>query len=182
MGRRKRRPEPAVVTARPPQWILWGSVLLGVLLVWPPIAAIAAGEAGVGLVALGLWPLLLIAIMWRSRLVVDSDGATFRFLSSRHVPWSQIEALVGATAKAGARGQHLRVRDGRPIPINPSWQLADGDSSVVAAIEPWARRNRVRVEGTISATAAAPPRYVVIGMLMLMGAAAGMVFFNITGG
>ena len=178
MARRRRKPEPDPVIARPPRWMLFGSIGLVVLLVWPPVAAVVTGQGGPGMILLGIWPVLVVVLIWRSRLVVDSDGVAFTFLATRQVPWSGIEALVGVTSKSGLRSPYLRVRDDRPIPINPFWR-ADG-GSVTAAIEPWARRKGVRVEGPVSEAEQRRPRFVFIGLLILLGGVIGLIAARLT--
>jgi hypothetical protein len=173
MARRKRKPDPDPVIARPPRWMLFGSIGLVVLLVWPPIAAVLSDQAGPGMILLGIWPVLVVVLIWRSRLVVDGDGVAFTFLATRKVPWSRIEALVGVASKSGLRSPYLRVRDDRPIPINPFWRAEGG--SVTAAIEPWARRKRVRVEGPVDESGQRRPRLLFIGLLIALGGVIGLI-------
>ena len=181
MGRRKRRPEPEPVDARPPRWLLFGSVGLVALLVGPPVVALVTGEGNAGMLGLALWPVLVLALIWRSRLVVDRDGVAFTFLGTRHVPWSDIEALVPTSAAFGLRGPHLRVKGGgRPVPLNPLWR-ADG-MAVPVAIEPWARRKRVRIEGDVSAAVRGRPQVLTIAVLVGVGALVGLLVARLTVG
>lgn len=179
MSRRKRRPEPAAVEARPPRWLLFGAAGLVVLLVGPPVAAVASGDASPGMVVLASWPPVLLALIWRSRLHVDGDGVAFTFLSTRHVPWSDIDALVASSSAFGLRGPHLQVTNGRPVPLNPFWR-ADG-KSVPEAIEPWARHRRVRIDGPIEKTSYRP-KLMMIVVLIVIGALVGVVVGNLTAG
>ena len=135
VSRRKRKPELEPVIARPPRWLLFGSLGLAVFLLGPPVAAFTSGGVGLGMVLLTAWPLVLVGLIWRSRLRVDGDGATFTFLGTRHVPWSDIDALVGIAPGTGLRGPHLRVRDARPLPLNPLWRV--GDATLPEALAPW---------------------------------------------
>lgn len=180
MGRRKRRPEPEPVDARPPRWLLFGSIGLVALLMGPPLAALLAGEATVGMVGLALWPVLVLALIWRSRLVVDRDGVDFTFLGTRHVPWSDIEAMVPTSAAFGLRGPHLRVRGGRPVPLNPLWRA--GGMPVPAAIEPWARRKRIRIEGEVGAATRGRSQGLTIAVLVGVGALVGLLIARLTVG
>lgn len=180
MGRRKRRPEPEPVDARPPRWLLVGSIGFVVLLIGPPVAALVTGEGSVGMLGLALWPLLVLALVWRSRLMVDRDGVDFRFLGTRHVPWSDIEAMVPTSAAFGLRGPHLRVRNGRPVPLNPLWRV-DG-RPVPAAIEPWARRKRIRIEGDVVTPTGRRSQALTIAMLVGVGALVGLLVARLTGG
>jgi hypothetical protein len=180
VGRRKRRPEPEPVDARPPRWLLFGSIGLVVLLVGPPVAALVTGEGNAGMLGLALWPVLVLALIWRSRLAVDRDGVDFTFLGTRHVPWSDIEAMVPTSAAFGLRGPHLRVRDGRPVPLNPLWR-ADG-RPVPIAIEPWARRKRVRIEGEVDAATRGRSQALTIVVLVGVGALVGLLIARLTVG
>ena len=129
----------------------WLHAKLGLvaLLIGPPVAALLTGQGNAGMLGLALWPVLVLVVIWRSRLDVDRDGVDFTIITTRHVAWSDIEALVATSKASGLRGPHLRVRDGRPVPLNPLWRV-DG-KTVPAAIEPWARRKRVRIEGEVGA-------------------------------
>lgn len=178
MSRRKRRPEPEPVEARPPRWLLFGSIGLVVLLIGPPVAALVAGEGNVAMLGLSLWPLLVVALIWRSRLVADRDGVAFTFLGTRRVPWSDIEALVPTSAAMGLRGPHLRVTDGRPVPLNPLWR-ADG-KTVPVALEPWARRKRVRIDGDMAEATRGRPRMLTIVVLIAAGALLGLLVARIS--
>lgn len=180
MGRRKRRPEPEPVDARPPRWLLFGSVGIVLLLVGPPVAALVTGEGNAGMLGLALWPVLVLVLIWRSRLVVDRDGVDFTFLGTRHVPWSDIEAMVPTSAAFGLRGPHLRVKGGRPLPLNPLWRV-DG-MPVPAAIEPWARRKRVRIEGEVPTATRGRSQALTMLVLVGVGALVGLLVARLTVG
>lgn len=180
MGRRKRRPEPEPVDARPPRWLLFGSVGIVLLLVGPPVAALVTGEGNAGMLGLALWPVLVLVLIWRSRLVVDRDGVDFTFLGTRHVPWSDIEAMVPTSAAFGLRGPHLRVKGGRPLPLNPLWRV-DG-MPVPAAIEPWVRRKRVRIEGEVPTATRGRSQALTMLVLVGVGALVGLLVARLTVG
>jgi hypothetical protein len=75
--------------------------------------------------------MLLLAVgVWRSRLSINADGVSWRFLATRHVAWSRIEALDAAGS--GLRGPHLRVRSGAPISLNPYWSVHGEERLTVA--------------------------------------------------
>jgi hypothetical protein len=168
------------VAARPPRWLLAGALGLVVLLVGPPVAAIVTGATSPSLFVMSLWPVAVLVLLWRSRLVVDRDGVHITFLGTRHVAWSHIEAMVTTSSTLGLRGPHLRVREGRPVPLNPLWR-ADG-KPVPAAIEPWARRKRVRIEGEISAATRARPQMLTVAVLVAIGALVGLLVARLTVG
>lgn len=176
MARRKRRPEPDPVLARPPRWLLFGSIGLVVLLVGPPIVALVNGQGTTAMLALALWPAALLAVIWRSRLVVDRDGVDVTFLGTRHVDWSDVEALVATSS--GIRGPYLRVRGGRPVPLNPMWR-ADGQA-VPVAVEPWARRKRVKIEGKVGAATEGRSRTLTLVVLIALGALFGLLVARLT--
>lgn len=164
--------------ARPPRWLLVGSIGLVVLLVGPPIVALANGEGTTAMLALALWPVALLAVIWRSRLVVDRDGVDVTFLGTRHVDWPDIEALVASSS--GVRGPYLRVREGRPIPLNPMWR-ADG-RAVPVAVEPWVRRKRVKIEGKVDAATGRRSRTLTLVVLVALGALFGLLVARLTVG
>ena len=178
VARRKRRP-PDPVHARPPRWLLFGTLGLVALLIGPPVAALITGQGNAGMLGLALWPVIVLVVIWRSRLDVDRDGVDFTVIATRHVPWSDIEALVATSAASGLRGPHLRVRDGRPVPLNPLWRV-DG-RTVPAAIEPWARRKRVRIEGEVGAPRSRA-RMLSIVVLVAIGALVGLLVARLTVG
>ncbi|HSJ45929.1 MAG TPA: hypothetical protein VK923_14730 [Euzebyales bacterium] len=180
VARRKRRPEPEPVDARPPRWLLFGSIGLVVLLIGPPVASLVTGDGNARMLGLALWPVLVLPLIWRSRLVVDRDGVAFTFLGTRHVPWSEIEAMVPTSAAFGLRGPHLRVRGGRPVPLNPLWR-ADG-RPVPVAVEPWARRKRVRIEGEVDAATRGRSQALTIVVLVGVGALVGLLIARLTVG
>lgn len=176
MARRKRRPEPDPVLARPPGWLRFGSIGIVLLLIGPPVVALAAGEGTAAMLGLALWPVAVLVVIWRSRLVVDGDGVDVTVVGTRHVPWSDIEALVATSS--GLRGPYLRVRDGRPVPLNPMWR-SDG-KAVPVAVEPWARRKRVRIEGTVGRATAGRARWLSIVVLVAIGALVGLLVARLT--
>lgn len=177
--RRKRRPEPEPVHARPPRWLLFGSIGLVLLLVGPPAVALAGGQGDAAMLGLALWPVLLLVVIWRSRLVVDRDGVDVTTLATRHVPWSNIEALVPTSGAYGLRGPHLRVRGGRPVPLNPLWRVEG--ATVPAAIEPWVRRKRIPIEGDVAA-ARSRSHLLTLVALAAVGVLAGLLLARLTGG
>lgn len=176
MSRRRRGPEPAPVDARPARWLLFGALGLAVVLIAPPVAVVVSGKGSVSVVVMTLWPVAALVLMWRSRMTVDRDGVDFTFLGTRHVAWSDIEALVASGS--GLRGPYLRVRGGRPIPLNPFWRAAG--RPVPEALAPWARRKRVRIEGAVEDTGRRRPQLLLIAVLVVVGALAGIVVANVT--
>lgn len=180
MSRRRRRPDPEPVTARPPRWLLFGSVGLVAVLVGPPIVGLISGEGSLSMLALAFWPVALLALIWRSRLHVDGDGVAFTYLGTRHVAWSSIEALVHPTSAFNLRGPHLRVSDGRPVPLNPLWRAEGG--AVHEALAPWLRAKRVRVDGTPDDGTRRRPRLLLILVLVAVGALLGVLVGNLVGG
>lgn len=160
--------------------MLFGSIGLVVLLIGPPMAALLFGDGSASMLALALWPVALLALIWRSHLHADSDGVTFTYLGTRRVEWSSIEALVHPATTFNLRGSHLRVRDGRPIPLNPLWR-ADG-AAVHEALAPWLRTKRVKVDGTPDDGSRRRPRLLLIVGLVAAGALLGVLVGNLTVG
>lgn len=160
--------------------MLFGSIGLAVVLVGPPIVGLISGEGSLSMLALAFWPVALLALIWRSRLHVDGDGVAFSYLWTRRVAWSSIEALVHPASAFNLRGPHLRVSDGRPVPLNPLWR-ADG-ATVHEALAPWLRAKRVKVDGAPDDGSRRRPRLLLIVVLVAVGALLGVLVGNLTAG
>lgn len=145
----RRRPDPVV--ARPPRLPLL--VAAGLFFALAGLLAGVAVRVGAPIVAVNavlpaVVGVLLAVVALRQRVRVDREGVRVEGFGAagRTVAWKKVARLELTDVSPLRTGPRLLVRDGRALPVPPSWRTEDG-GRLPETVVAWCRYARIEVVG-----------------------------------